>query len=324
VGLFLCAHNEDVIELATFDNVRIVVPAAADFRPYRDYIGSQLEVMDVQSGHRRIVHTVDDSLQAPNWTRDGESLIYNRNGLLYRYDLASGEVTTIESDFATENNNDHVISFDGTRLGISHHTGEARKSVIYTMPITGGTPQAVTTLDAHSYLHGWSPDGKHLIYTAQRNGDFDIYRIPSEGGEEINLTNTPGLDDGAEYSPAGTEIYFNSSRSGRMQIWSMDADGKDPRQITDDDYNNWFPHLSPDGNSMVILSFGPAVAADDHPFYKQVYIRLLERTESGWSEPNVVAYVYGGQGTINVPSWSPDGKRIAFVSNSDVVSLRQP
>ncbi|MFN3189033.1 MAG: TolB family protein [Aureliella sp.] len=323
VGLFVCSHNEAVIEQGVFKNVRIICPAPPDFKPYRDYIGSRLETLDVETGTRHLHFSVNDSLQAPNWTHDGESLIFNRNGLLFRYDIATGEVNKIDTGFADQNNNDHVLSFDGQTLGISHHTGKDRDSVIYTLPIEGGIPQRVTELGVDSYLHGWSPDGRYLTYTAYRDKEFDIYRIPASGGKEERLTRSSGLDDGSEYSPDGKEIYFNSSRTGKMQIWRMDPDGSNPVQVTDDQYNNWFPHISPDGRSMIIISFQSSVSADDHPFYQPVYLRLLERTDEGWSEPKVVAYVYGGQGTINVPSWSPDGKQVAFVSNSDLKLLTQ-
>jgi Tol biopolymer transport system component len=180
--------------------------------------------------------------------------------------------------------------------------------------VGGGTPRRVTALGP-SYLHGWSPDGKFLVYTGERGGEFDVYRIPADGGEETRLTTAPGLDDGPEYSPDGAYIYFNSVRSGTMQIWRMRPDGSAQQQVTDDRYNNWFPHVSPDGRSIVFLSFLPDVAPNDHPFYKPVYLRLMPATGGS---PRVVAYLYGGQGTINVPSWSPDSRRVAFVSNTDV------
>jgi len=314
VGLFVCSHNKEVVEQAVFSNVRITAPAKDNFVSYRDYIGSDLEILDVESGSRRTIYHVADSLQAPNWTRDGKALIYNRNGRLYRFDLASGTPTELNTGFAISNNNDHVLSFNGKMLAISNHIKEEQnQSNVFTMPVQGGTPKRITTTGP-SYLHGWSPDGKFLIYTAQRNGEFDIYKIPSAGGTETNLTNSKGLDDGPEYTPDGKYIYFNSTRTGLMQLWRMKPDGGGQEQVTSDEFNNWFPHISPDGKWIVFLSFLKDVRPDDHPFYKRVYIRLMP---AGGGPAKVVAYVYGGQGTINVPSWSPDSKRIAFVSNSD-------
>jgi len=206
VGLFVCSHNPDVIEKATFDNVRIVVPAADNFVPYRDYIGSHVEILDVDTGERQIIHTAPDSLQAPNWTPDGKTLIYNSNGKLYRYDLVRRSPELIDTDFATSNNNDHVLSFDGKMLAISHHSKDDNNvSIVYTVPVEGGKPKRITE-KGPSYLHGWSPDRKFLIYTAERNGDYDIYKIPSDGGKEIQLTTAKGLDDGPEYSPDGKFI----------------------------------------------------------------------------------------------------------------------
>lgn len=317
VGLFVCAHNGTVTERAEFSNVRITVPAPATLVPYRDYLGSDLEILDVASGDATVVHHYAGSFQAPNWTPDGRSLIYAQDGRLLRFDVATHVADTIDTGFATRNNNDHVLSFDGRMLGISNSTPDAGgASNVYTVPASGGTPRRITARGP-SYLHGWSRDGRWLVFTGQRNGDFDVYRIPSVGGAEIRLTSAPGLDDGPEYTPDGRWIYFNSARTGRMQIWRMRPDGSAQQQVTHDDFNDWFPHISPDGKWIVFISFPPppVVRADDHPFYKHVLLRLMP-VDGGPSR--VIAYVYGGQGTINVPSWSPDSRRIAFVSNSGV------
>jgi TolB protein len=314
-GLFICSHDNNVVEKARFCNVRITRPAKDDFVPYRDFIGSNLEVMDVETGLRKVIYQSPVSIQAPNWSADGKYLIYNSGGLLYKFDLDKGEPEVISSGFATSNNNDHVLSFDGKMLGISHHVAaEENNSIVFTLPVEGGTPKRITPLGP-SYLHGWSPDGKYLTYTADRHDNFDIYKISVRKKKEIRLTDAPGLDDGSEYSPDGKHIYFNSVRTGTMQIWRMKPDGSQQEQLTFDEYNNWFPHVSPDGMRIVLLSFSPEVKADDHPFYKHVYIRLMP-VDGG--TPQVIAYLYGGQGTINVPSWSPDSKKIAFVSNSDL------
>lgn len=314
VGLFVCSHNEDVLEEALFTNTRIIVPAGKDLVPYQDFLGSNLEIMDVTSGHRKIIFQHPQSIQAPNWRPDNSALIYNHDGLLFNFYLEKNSPSRINTGFAVSNNNDHVLSFDGKWLGISHHSKDhGGKSIIYTLPSEGGTPKPVTPIGP-SYLHGWSPDNKWLTYTGGRNGNYDIYKIPVDGGDEIRLTDADSLDDGSEYSPDGKFIYFNSNRTGTMQIWRMKPDGSGQEQLTFDEYNDWFPHISPDGKWIAFLSYMPEVSSGDHPFYKHVYLRLMPYPGG---KPKVIGYVYGGQGTINVPSWSPDSKKISFVSNTD-------
>jgi tricorn protease-like protein len=313
-GLFVCSHNKDVVEQVKFSNVRVVVPPKPDYVPYKDYIGSHIEILDLATGDRQILYSENASMQAPNWLPDNKGLIYNKSGLIYRLDFATLKPEVLNTDFVQKNNNDHVISFDGKMLGLSSSSGDAKfGSMIYTVPLTGGKPTQITPIGP-SYLHGWSPDGKWLTFTGQRNGEFDIYVVPSKGGKEIQLTNAPGNDDGSEYSPDGKYIYFNSTRSGYMQLWRMTAKGKDQTRLTNDELNNWFPHISPDGKWIVFLSYLPDVKPVDHPFYKHVYLRMMP--VDGSQPPKVIAYLFGGQGTINTPSWSPDGKKVAFVSNT--------
>lgn len=314
-GLFLCSHNEDVIEKAIFSNVQIIIPADKNFVPYRDYIGSHLEVMDVATGHRTILHSAPNSLQAPNWTPDNKSLIYNSEGFLFKYDLASGAITKLNTGFATANNNDHVLSFDGKMMAISHHVGEKRISTLYTLPVTGSdAPTKITSeTNGHSYLHSWSPDGKQLIFTGQRNNEWNIMAIDIATKKETQLTEDATLDDGPEYSPDGKYIYFNSVRTGTMKLWRMKPDGSNEEQVTFDEYNDWFPHFSPDGKWILYVAFPKEIDPTSHPFYKKIYLRLMP---SSGGVARTIAYIYGGQGTINVPSWSPDGKKIAFISNS--------
>ena len=317
VGLFVGSHNADVVETGVFSNVRITVPykGESDQRTQMT-LGSNLELLEVASGKRDIIYSVPYSIQAPNWTPDGKSLIFNDSkGLMFSYDLQGGKPMQINTGDVIHNNNDHVISLDGKMLGLSSSVKELGGSIIYTVPLQGGIPKQLTP-KGPSYLHGWSPDGKDIVFCGQRNDEFDVYKIPATGGQEQRLTTSVGLDDGPEYTPDGKFIYFNSVRSGSMQIWRMKPDGSNQEQVTNDDYHNWFAHISPDGKSMVFLSFlKEETPAGIHPPYKHVYIRLMPLTGG---TPKVIAYLYGGQGSINTPSWSPDSKRIAFISNSEM------
>ena len=272
---------------------------------------SILEIVDVFTGERTVLKEFDTVIEAPNWTNDGKTLVYNSQGKMFTYELATGEINEINTDFAIDCNNDHVLSPDNSQLAVSHFTNEDATSRIYTLPLTGGTPTLVTE-KGPSYLHGWSPDGERLAYCAEQNGQYDIYTISVNGGEETQLTNQPGLDDGPEYSPDGKHIWFNSTRTGLMQVWRMAVDGSEQTHIVQEDANCWFPHVSPDGAWVVYIAYGKDdVKAGDHPPNKHVEIRLVP-SKGGASK--TIVKLFGGQGTINVNSWSPDSKKVAFVS----------
>ena len=316
VGIYVCSHNPDVLEKAIYSNVRIVKPVDPDYTPYRNYIGSNLELMDVATGKREIIHYSAHSIQAPNWSVDGEELIYNSKGRLFNYDLETNNINPINTGFAVNNNNDHVLTFDGEMIGISNHDqNNGGTSAIYYLPTKGDSlPKMVTKPGiGASYFHGWSPDSNKMVFTGSRNGVYNIHTINIENGKEEQLTDLSTLDDGPEYSPDGKHIFFNSVRTGKMKIWRMDVNGKNQTQLTFDGYNDWFPHISPDKKWILFISFPKDIDPSSHPFYQRCMLRIMPY-QGG--KAKVVAHIYGGQGTINVPSWSPDSKRVAFVTNS--------
>jgi len=305
IGLGVCSHDKDAVEKAVFSNVELTQPAPASGEPV---LYSALETVAIDSGDRRISYLAPGRFEAPNWTRDGHAFLFNRNGHIERVSTDGAAPTTIDTGLATRCNNDHGISPDAKQLAISDNSQEDHNSLVYLVPISGGAPRRITQ-KSPSYWHGWSPDGKTLAFVGQRDGDFDIYTIPAAGGEETRLTTAKGLDDGPEYSPEGKYIYFNSERTGHMQIWRMKADGSEQEQVFSDDLNNWFPHISPDGQWMVFLTYDATVTG--HPENKDVVLRLMSLADK---KITVLVRLFGGQGTINVPSWSPDSKRVAFVS----------
>ena len=277
---------------------------------------SFLQVYDIETGKTKLLKEFDCVIEAPNWSADGKFLTYNSNGRIYKYEIEGGKISEVPSYYVDNCNNDHILSPDGTGLFVSHHTKEDGLSRIYKIFFDGRQPELVTPL-APSYLHGITPDGKTLAYCAERNGEYDIYTIPAEGGNETRLTKARGLNDGSEFDLKGEYIWFNSVRTGRMQAWRMKADGSEQTQITDDPHwNTWFPHISPDRQKVVTVAYHETdVRPGDHVPNKNVEIRLMTGNDKeGWSKPRTLLKLFGGQGTINVNSWAPDSKRFAFVS----------
>ena len=302
----IATHAADTGSTASVNLADVHLSTGAEAEPS---LVSTLEAIAVATRRRRVIHCTRDHIEAPNWTPDGATLLFNGRGRIYRMPASGGAPDAIDTGFAARCNNDHGLSPDGTLLAVSDQSEEER-SIIYVLPLAGGEPRRITALGP-SYWHGWSPDGATLAYCAYRDGRFGVFTTSVAGGDERRITTAAphGLDDGPDYSPDGAWIYFNSDRSGRMQIWRVRPDGSALEQITFDEHSNWFPHPSPDGLWIVMLSYGSDVVG--HPPNKDVQLRLMP---SSGGTPLVLARFLGGQGTINVPSWSPDSREIAFVS----------
>lgn len=268
---------------------------------------SSLEIYDLATGAVRVVLQSDQVIEAPNWDPDGQSLLINGDGRLYRVPLDAPRMVAVNSGFATRCNNDHGISPDGKTIVLSSHRDQG--SEIFTIPATGGEPMLISP-QAPSWWHGWSPDGARLAYVAARGGSqvIDVYTISVNGGAETRLTFGEGHCDGPDYSADGRTIYYNCDRDGHAQIWAMNVDGSDQRKLFADDCVNWFPHPSPDGRHVLYLAYPPGTLG--HPGDLPVALCLMD--PDGANRRRVLEF-NGGQGSINVPCWSPDGSAFAFV-----------
>lgn len=277
---------------------------------------AELYVIDVASGEKSLRFSSETMLfEAPNWSPDGRSLFINGDGKLFSLGADSGDLAEIDLGGVAEINNDHVISPDGRTVYVS---SEDRH--IYAVPLDGGAPRRVTPERGPTfrhYLHGISPDGAtlaHIGLDVDPAGQVrtNVHVIPTAGGTDKQLTDDDFADDGAEFSPDGKWIYFNSERGsatpGHAQLFRIPAGGGSPEQLTHDERVNWFPHPSPDGTQIAYVSFPPGTLG--HPADVDVVVRIL--AEDGTTKD--LAQVFGGQGTMNVPSWDPDGSRIAIVA----------
>lgn len=286
----------------------------------RDNTDSILCTMDVETGEETVLHEFPGIIEAPNWLNDGNTLLYNADGKIYRYEIDKDHVEQVDTGFCVQCNNDHIPSPDNQLLAVScmppELTDGTYESHIYVLPMTGGEPKDLTG-PGLSYLHGWSPDGKELAYCAFRKKPeeetmrIEICTIPSDGGEETCLTDGKGYNDGPEYSPDGKHIWFNSTRSGLMQVWRMNRDGSGLTQMTDSDANNWFGHVSPDGKHVIYLTFAKG-ELEPNEHLPNMYVSLGMMDYDGQNKKKLLD-LFGGQGSINVNSWAPDSRRIAYV-----------
>ncbi len=315
LGIGVCAHKADNLETAVFSNVSIEqLPAAATPRPVSK---SRISIYNLESKSVKVVYTADQVFEAPNWSPDGKYLLTNGGGKLYRLPVGGGELQQVNLGEVDNVNNDHGISPDGKRYAVSARAGGGPSKVFVTT--AEGKDRHLITPEGPSYYHTWSPDGRWLGFAGQRNANFDLYRVSPDGGAHVCLTSHPAYDDGPDYSPDGKWIYFNSERTGNGDIWRIPADGAgdadaNARQVTSDEMDDWFPHPSPDGKWIVFLSFPKGTKG--HPPNLNVALRRIPMPGAELRPVKIETLVelFGGQGTMNVNSWSPDSSQFAFVS----------
>lgn len=277
---------------------------------------SYLNTYDIETGEVKTLARFDKVIEAPNWLKKSDTLLFNSEGHMYAFDIASGKAALIDTGLCDNCNNDHVVSADESELAVSHmtHSADGFTSHVYILPLEGGEARKITS-NSPSFLHGWSPDSREMAYCAFREIDgkreVDVYTIPVAGGEEKRLT-SGGFNDGPEYAPDGKSIWYNSTRSGLMQIWRMNTDGTGQTQITANERNNWFAHISPDGKKVAYISYGPN-QLEPHEHLPNMPVELWLMDADGENQHKILS-LFGGQGSMNVNSWAGDSRQFAFVS----------
>jgi hypothetical protein len=328
LGIGVCSHDAQVLETAVFSNVKVEELPETTPEANPSNVRSRISIYDLEKKTIHVAYSADKLWEAPNWSADGKYLVANSGGQIYRFPLdekGEGQPQPIALDKSYECNNDKALSPDGKRLAFSAEHAPAQGSQVYIANADGTSPQMITS-NIPSYFHGWSPDGRWAAFVGERGGNFDIYRVSSTGGNEERLTSSSAFDDGPDYSPDGKWIYINTDRSGGWDIWRFPAEGAGPNdskaeRVTGDAGEDWFPHPSPDGKWLLFLTF-PA-GTKGHDFRTAVQLRMIALPAS--STPAqlpkddddgvpVLAQFFGGQGSINVNSWSPDSRKFAFVS----------
>lgn len=317
-------HDANVLEAPVSSNVSVQKPTPIEQNQNPSDVRSKISIYDLDSKSIRVVYAADKLWEAPNWSPDGKYLLANSGGALYRFALNADEKAQPEKlalDAAYECNNDHGITRDGKRLAFSAKHGASQESQVFVASSEGANPRLLTP-NSPSYFHGWSPDGKWLAFVGKRGDYFNIFRVPAGGGSEQRLTSGRVADDGPDYSPDGKWIYINSNRSGGWDIWRFPPEGAGPEdakaeRITSDELEDWFPHPSPDGRWLVFLSFPKGTPG--HNVKTNVQLRIIPMPQDAVGKGvagsiKVLTQIFGGQGTINVNSWSPDSKKFAFVS----------